>query len=212
MTVTDIDLQAAFPGSMWVEAPAADRTRWCLNFMRALWGEREGWCALASGIPHLDNGKYRHRDFRQHFHRWPNAQTAAADEAIRLASHGRDVYVAPMLRTKRERTKGDGAGGRFAWVDCDGELTIERRQTVAKLGDACRIVFSGTGHHIYVELDDWQPLEAVVRANRALVAMLDGDAKWSDESLLRAPGTFNRKPIVFHGEAPTLVQKIEVTR
>jgi hypothetical protein len=40
----------------------------------------------------------------------------------------------------------------------------------------------------------------------ALRDALDADAKWSNESLLRPPGTFNQKPKVRQGEAPALVQ------
>jgi hypothetical protein len=173
-----------------------------------MWGDHDGLVCLGHGTPYLDGDKYRHRDFRQVFGVWPDQAAWLADHALHQAAHGRDIYVTPMLRAERSRKKGTGAGGRWAWTDLDGPLTVERRAAIHAIGAAARVVSSGTGHHVYVELDDWYPLDVIEDTNRRLAAMLDGDHKWDDAAFLRLPGTFNLKPLIFHHRTPALVQVV----
>jgi hypothetical protein len=210
MSLTAAQIKAALPMSLFEDAPSVDRQRWALAMFRGLWGEHDGWACLAHGRPHLDAGKYRHDRFTQEFYRWPEAQVDMAGAAIKHASHGLDVWMAPMLRTFESRKKDTGAGGRFAWVDLDEPLDDNRLRALRGLGDAVRVISSGTGHHAYVELDDWKPRDEVVAANRALAHMLDGDHKWDDTALLRPVGTYNRKALVRHGHPPALVQVINI--
>jgi hypothetical protein len=202
---------AAVPGSVVAEESSADRRRRAVNYMHALWRTQTGTIAIASGVPHLDSqGRYKHADFGQMFGTYPDDIEVMTSRAIDLAAAGRDVYVAPMLRTERERKKASGAGGSWAWCDMDGPLTEVRRAVIARLGDAVIVVSSGTGHHVYVRLDGWHSPEDVEAVNRSLVDALDGDAKWSNESLLRLPGTFNLKPLILRNEAPALVQGVRL--
>lgn len=203
-----IDVKREFPGALHIEATADIRRSWCSGYLTAMWGDHEGHACYCVGDPHIDKGKYRHRNFTQRFALWPAAREWLPARLVELAGGGWDVWVAPMLRATAARTKCTGAGGQWCWADLDGEMTVERRAAIAALGDRARLISSGTGHHLYARLDGWQPLDAVVEANRKLAAMLDADSKWSDDSLLRPPGTFNMKPVVFHGHAAAIVQTV----
>ena len=199
----------AFPGSTWVERPAAERVQMALGYMRGLWTGCEGIAAFAVGAePKVERGKYKHERFFQRFYEWPACADEAARWAITTAADRSDIYVCPMLRTERSRTKTTGAGGRWGWVDIDGPLTATRKAVLASLGDAVRVVSSGTGHHAYIDLGEMHTPEAVEDFNRSMVAVLRADAKWSNESLLRLPGTWNYKPVVFDRLRPALVQRI----
>jgi len=203
------DLAAEFPRSTWTELPSADRHTLAVRYMRAMWGDRRGVIAFAVGLePFSKNGKYSHKSFSQRFYNCPDDIELAATEAMQQAAGGADVYVAPMLRLGRERKKDNGAGGRWAWADLDGPLDEGRLTILRSLGGSARVVSSGTGHHAYFRLDSWTEPDAIEATNKALRDVLGADAKWSNESLLRLPGTFNRKPLVFHGKSPALVQAV----
>lgn len=201
-----------FPGSLYVDLPAADRRVMAIRYMRAMYGDHQGVVAFGIGAnPYVnDKGKYSHKTFWQEFHTWPSGMEQAADAAIVHASRRCDVYVSPMLRKTRDRLKDNGAGGRWAWADLDGAMSPERLTLLRALGDSVRIVSSGTGHHAYFELDGWKSPDEIEATNRALRDMLGADAKWSNESLLRLPGTFNGKPVVFHGKPAALVQGVKL--
>jgi len=205
-------IKAAFPGSIYIDAPAADRRRWAAGYLDAMWGDHEGFACYAHGKPYIDakSGKYRHHEFNHHFLPWPTARGALVDALLARAAGGLDVWVAPMLRATKARTKGTGAGSQWAWADLDDDMTVTRRAAIHALGSNARVVSSGTGHHVYVRLDSWRPVEVVEATNRKLAALVEGDAKWDDTSLLRPPGTFNLKPLIRHGAAPALVQAVEL--
>ncbi len=189
-----------------VEAPPESRRRMAVQWARAMWADAVGVVALAHGRPVVRNGRYRHDGFTPEWFAWPDEADQWARRCIALAALGLDVWTSPMLRSDRRRVKANGAGGRWAWADVDGPMTPERAAVLELLGDDVRVVASGTGHHVYVRLDGWHQPEVVEEANMALRDALDADAKWSNESLLRPPGTFNQKPKVRQGEAPALVQ------
>lgn len=194
---TEIILQTTFPGALWIDRPVAERVEMAGAYCSALWADRDGWAAFGIGTgQHITKtGSYKFapgNGFVGRFLRWPDEKARLA-ELVAAADAGADVYVAPMLRATRERAKGTGAGSRFAWADVDGPLTAERVAVLQTFVPLVRIVSSGGGHHVYVELDDWHDVEAVEAANKGLVAALAADAKWSDESLLRLPGTWNYK-------------------
>jgi hypothetical protein len=207
--VSDENLTRSLPGSLWTELPSDERRAMAMRYCKAMWGDREGVVALGIGSnPHAVGGKLKHKPFAQEFAQWPRDIEAIADRAIICASRRCDVYVSPMLRTDHRRLKVNGAGGRWAWADLDGPMTAERLALLRPLGDSVRIISSGTGHHAYFKLDEWRTPDEIEATNRALRDMLGGDAKWSNESLLRLPGTFNFKPSVFHGKPPALVQAV----
>jgi hypothetical protein len=203
------NLTNSFPGSVWTELPSDERRAMAMRYCRAMWGDREGVAALAIGYnPHAVAGKLKHKPFTQEFFEWPRDIEAIADRAMTCASQRSDVYVSPMLRKDHRRLKVNGAGGRWAWADLDGPMTAERLALLRSLGDSVRVISSGTGHHAYFMLDEWRTPDEIEATNRALRDMLGGDAKWSNESLLRLPGTFNTKPSVFHNRPPALVQAV----
>lgn len=200
----------AFPGSTWADLPAADRIKMASTYMAGLWAGLDGVAAMAAGIEPFVNseGRYKHKDFKQRFFHWPAQAGDAARWAIDTAATAADVYVCPMLRATRHRNKGNGIGGRWGWVDLDGPLDDARRAVLAGLGSSVRLVSSGTGHHAYFDLGAVVEPAVVEDFNRQMVAVLGADSKWSDESLLRLPGTFNNKPVVFDHLPPALVQKV----
>lgn len=161
-----------------------------------LWGGDTGWAALALGDnPHYENGKYKHSQFSQRFYRWPDDRPRLIADAIANAPKA-DVYVAPMLRADRCRAKGNGIGGRYIWCDVDDDWTPDHQaklDTIWTTGSF--VVLSGTeGHrHLYLTLGVHVDIDTVTTLNKRLAKHLGGDAKWSDESLLRLPGTFNHK-------------------
>jgi hypothetical protein len=202
-------LFAAFALTAHTEQPSKVRGEMATRYTTAMWGQHQGIAAFAAGRPFVDaSGKYRHSEFGQRFYNWPADAKRCIAEQLDICADGKDVYVNPMLRTAKRRQKDTGAGGRWAWVDLDGPLTDARKATLAGLGDACRLISSGTGHHAYVQLDEWRTWEQVETINQGLAHALDGDHKWSNESLLRLPGTFNLKPLILRNEEPRLVQAV----
>ena len=202
-------LFAAFAGTTLTEQTSKLRSEMATRYTTAMWGQHRGIAAFAAGRPYVDaNGKYRHTEFGQRFYNWPADAERCITEQLAICADGKDVYVNPMLRTASQRQKHTGAGGRWAWVDIDGPLTDARKATLASLGEACRLISSGTGHHAYVQLDEWRTWEQVETINQGLAHALDGDHKWGNESLLRLPGTYNLKPLILRNEEPRLVQAV----
>jgi hypothetical protein len=210
VAMTDTEMKAMFPGSTWAELPEVERFKMANAYMRGLWAGLEGVAAFAVAIdPYVDAaGKYKHKRFTQHFFDWPAQGDLAISWAMSAVVNAADVYVCPMLRVGRERRKANGRGGRWGWVDLDGPLDDGRRAVLAGLGSSVRLVSSGTGHHAYFDLGAVLEPDEVERFNREMVAVLGGDAKWSNESLLRLPGTFSHKPVVFDRLPPALVQRV----
>jgi hypothetical protein len=89
------------------------------------------------------------------------------------------------------------------WVDLDREPADAA--LCARLDGV--VVRSGQpGHqHLYVLLSRAVSLVEHAALGKALAAKLGGDAKWSDESLLRLPGTLNWKPAVLGDGEPAAV-------
>ena len=147
----------------------------------------QGWLYVALGLdPYRDeNGKYKHHKWIEVAFRWP----AQADEAItyieKTGALG-DVYVCPYPMKEAKRAKGNAGQRVLIHADVDHELD---EQKVAELGGF--IVSSGSpGHgHVYIPLA-WPVTPAQHEALcRGLAATLGGDAKFSDNDLLRPPGT-----------------------
>ena len=177
-------------------------------FLELVFGGRTGTVCLAFGRdPYLnDDGKYRHRSWsegdqpRTDLYRWPDERDRLlGDVAREMAGGPVDVYVCPALRHAgaKSRRKGDALPAVWAWADLDGPAADP--VLLDKLGPL--VVRSGSDdhRHVYVALDaaasDYGgvPVAGLQNINRALARLLGGDAKWSDESLLRLPGTLNHK-------------------
>ncbi len=172
------------------------------DFLTAVLGDREGYLALAFGSkPHRDGGgRYRHAEWTETRFRWPAERDRMIREvAHQVASDPVDVYWCPAPRFTDQRRKGDGLPPAVLWVDLDEPAADPG--LLEQLNPW--LVASGQpGHlHGYVPLTEPVDLGTHARLNRALADRLGGDAKWSDESLLRLPGTYNHKT-----DPPTLVE------
>src|SRR4051794_735454 len=79
------------------------------DFLRALWGEREGYICLARGYDgSWIAGRYRHADWWEEFFRWPDHEDTilAYAEAPPPGNWSTvDRYVAPMQFSGRKRRK-----------------------------------------------------------------------------------------------------------
>jgi hypothetical protein len=167
------------------------------QYFQACFDNTAGWLIVAVGHdPYRDErGKYRHRRWSEHPVRWPQ-QADQAVAAIASQASTADVYACPYLMRDR-RTLGNSVSRVLVHADVDHRIDPAM---VAELGGFA--VASGTsGHgHVYVPMS-----YATTRAQhemlcRALVAHLGGDTKYSDNDLLRPPGTLNYKTAVDGGE------------
>jgi hypothetical protein len=168
-------------------------------------GDQSGWLVIRWGRePYLDkNGNYKHGDSAEFALRWPDEAEETLPLILKMADSG-DVYVCPYLRqTEGERKKGDAVS---LWlVHCDVDVHVDPA-VVQDLGGFA--ISSGTpGHaHVYVALT-----RPVIVAHHEVLAKgmihhLGADkGKWSDNDVLRPPGTFNYKPTVFDNLPPAQV-------
>jgi hypothetical protein len=165
-------------------------------------GDRPGFLAVAFGHDSYrdDTGKYKHRTWTQRQYPWPTGRDALHTDVSRMLAAGErvDVYVCPAVRFTDDRRKGSALPPMVCWVDLD--CAPADPGLFADLDPF--VVESGSdGHrHGYVPLSRPVDLGTHARLNQALAAKLGGDAKWSDESLLRLPGTLNHKT-----DPPTVV-------
>lgn len=149
--------------------------------------------ALGRGGHHDTHGTYRHREWHETAYRWPDERDALRADVAREHALGEavDVYICPAVRSQPRRRKGDAAAPSVCWVDLDGppaDAALARRL------DGYTVASGQPGHvHLYVPLSTSVTVAEHAMLNRALAAALGGDAKWSDETLLRLPGTCNHK-------------------
>ena len=166
------------------------------GFLDRMFGDRAGGACLAHGRPYRTaDGTYRHHGWTERRFDWPRQREELLDEVEEWAQDPTDIYVCPALRVPgtKGRRKGDALPPTYLWTDLDrGPRDPELLDTLGAL-----IVESGQpGHlHVYVPLARPVDLGTHIRLNKALADRLDGE-KWTDESLLRLPGTVNRKPAV----------------
>ena len=177
------------------------RTDATATFAQTVLGDRPGYVALAIGHqPHWDEkGRYTHREWSETRFAWPAEQDRLVTEVKHLvAADDCDVYVFPAVRFTDDRRKGSALPPQICWVDLDGEPTdVALWEQLEPY-----VVASGQPGHRHAYLPLTRPVDLGVHAqlNKRLTARLGGDHKWSDESLLRIPGTFNHKTT-----PPTLV-------
>jgi putative DNA primase/helicase len=174
------------------------------KFLDLLYGDREGFVALAFGAKPFrdDKGKYKHhgRHWSEKRYPWPEGR---ADILARVATvlaldTPVDIYLAPLLRNSDARrghnppkSVSNAMPPALLFADCD---TPPDPNKLALLGPA--ILESGSpGHkHLIVPLTRPMPLVQWREVNLAFAGWIGGDHKWSDETLLRMPGTRNWKP------------------
>ena len=145
--------------------------------------------------PATTGGKYDHDRFVEQSFEWP----AQADEAVdrMTAASGGESLARPLPRKTPKRAKGNAVTLRLVHCDVDSGVTLEE---VRQLGGT--VVWSGTDKngHIYILLTVAVTQEQHAVLCKGLIARFGGDkGKWSDNDLLRPPGTFNYKPTVMNG-------------
>jgi hypothetical protein len=159
-----------------------------------IWALGEGWACVGVGhdghIP--PNGKYQFRRLEHRFYRWPEELSRFLAETMTMAAQT-DVYIIPTLRADRSAKKGSALPGRACWADVDGQWTPERAEKIAQL-NTWRVASGSGGRHVYLPLVQPEPPEHLEAWNRRFGALLDADAKWAENALLRLPGTLNHKP------------------
>ncbi len=176
-------------------------------------GDQPGAVCLRYGRdPHRTaEGKYKHRDPDPTAERafvWPDDEDALLVDVIDEMTAGpSDVWICPAVRaysatpvtvggrtlvpSPPKRRKGGARPPQRLWADLDGPA--KDPALLAKL-DPFRVCSGSPGNqHVYVRLAASVPLAVHQVLNERLAKLLGGDAKWSDESLLRLPGTLNHK-------------------
>jgi hypothetical protein len=166
-----------------------------------------------------DNGKYAHKRFEPKPFRWPDEAVKAVVFILGEAQNA-DVWLCPNPmrhdwvveegKKKTGRRKGDTASLLTVHADIDGQLAIEM---VKSIEGAFAVASGSPGHaHVYVPL-----CESITSAqhdllSRALGAYLgNADAKYSDNDLLRPPGTLNHKSAAAGGEPTPVVWLMKPT-
>jgi hypothetical protein len=163
------------------------------RYVDTLWGQRKGYAALAFGWGGRfgASGKYEFKSFEPLFFVWPDQRDRLLATSWRRAVGGGDVYCCPMLRATPVRRKNNAIGGRHLWADVDRQLTSAEVRQWLRPGSF--VVASGRGAHVYVDLGQVEQASRIEELNRRLAKALDADHKWSNEALLRLPGTFSHK-------------------
>ena len=168
------------------------------RYFQTCLGDAQGWLCMAVGLkPYRDeNGKYQHDKWSEVAFRWPQEADNALTYIAKSGPLG-DVYACPYPMREPHRAKGNAGQHVLVHADVDRDLDDEE---VAQLGGF--IVRSGSpGHgHVYVPLAWPVTPDQHEALCRGLAATLGGDAKYSDNDLLRPPGTWNYKSAVDGGD------------
>lgn len=160
------------------------------KLLDALFGDTRGYVAVA----------YKHgTDWGERQFDWPARKSDLVSWATEMSNKGANVFVCPALRSSPSRRKGNGKALRWLWADVDMQSVPEPqraavRARMAKLGTVLVASGSGENRHVYVKLTREVSVEEHEKLNRGLRDYLHADNKFSDEALLRFPGTLNHKP------------------
>jgi hypothetical protein len=187
--------------------PALQAAQWCDR----VWGDRRGHFFFAFGVGghFTETGKYDFERWIERSGRWPDDRDRFLADAIDKAAEC-DVYVAPYSRSNASRKKGNALPSPILYADVD-QLDGIRGFARALIGPGGLLVDSGNGLHPYLhfpvelepaELEEW---------NRRLARVLQADAGWAENKVLRLPGTWNHKGRA-RGESSTPVRLLEFPR
>jgi hypothetical protein len=155
------------------------------QYLDMLFGDAEGYVAVASKGDTWEEKQFSWPSGRGRLLRWVERRI---DDC--------NIFICPSLRSERRRIKGDGVNLRWLWADIDWEKVTDKPAVVKALKKLLPArVLSGTGKnlHVYLEIDRAVTVEEHYRLNQGLRDLLQADAKHPDNSLLRLPGTYNRK-------------------
>ncbi|BBY01047.1 hypothetical protein [Mycobacterium seoulense] len=183
----------------------AARERQLREFLAALFGDTPGYLHIAVGRdPYLsDNGKYKHRDWKQTSYDYPAHADQAVNHMLRAAP-GADVYVCTSVMRGRTRAKGAAVERTRIHADADhGHLNPDKVTAIG--GWAISSGTPGNGH-VYAETTEPLTVTEYDILSRALGDHLGcADSKISDNDVLRPPGTYSQKATLSGGE-PTPVR------
>jgi hypothetical protein len=164
------------------------------RWVDTVWGERPGYFLFAFGHEghFAPTGKYEFRHWTERHGEWPDDRDRFLVDALEKADEC-DVYVAPYLRSKPSRKKGSAIASSILYADVD-ELgpSLAGFERVL-IGPGGLLVDSGNGRHPYLRLPEEAEPAELEQWNRWLARVLDADAGWAENKVLRLPGTFNHK-------------------
>jgi hypothetical protein len=171
-----------------------DRQRQAEWWMNAVWGRETGFAAFAVGENGLFRGStYQFTRFSAIYEPWPGDVAGYAEHLVDISNEA-DVFAAPLLRRQQSRKQGTGIAGHYAWVDFDAPAEGSAQQVEhLLLGTSSFAVDSGQHQHLYVEVQDALRVSELEILNHRLALTLGGDAKWSETTILRPPGSYNHK-------------------
>jgi len=155
------------------------------HYLDMLFGDEEGFVAVAAKGEGWEESQFS----------WP----AGRGRLLRWVERHIDtdnIFICPALRSEKRRVKGDGVSLDWLWADIDWEKVNDKPAVMAAIKQLQpALVYSGTGKnlHVYLHLSREVTIEEHYRLNQGLRDLLEADAKHPDNSLLRLPGTYNRK-------------------
>lgn len=161
------------------------------TYLQYLYGPHTGYVHLTVGRdPYLtDSGRYAHRTWEEHSFLYP----AGLDDIIDLADEigdTADVYHRPYVGRSTQRRKGTGYDDKLH-SDIDGNLDPDR---IHELGGT--VIWSGgspTNGYGIIPLTEVLDNPDHTALNKAYVRALGADSKFTDENVIRLPGTWNLK-------------------
>lgn len=155
------------------------------HYLDTILGDTKGYVAVAAKGDTWEERQFPWPQGRGRLLRWVEQRV---DDA--------NIFICPSVRKENRRVKGDGINLRWLWADIDWEKVNDKSTVMTRLKElGPALVHSGTGKnvHVYLQLSKAVTIEEHYRLNKGLREYLEADAKFPDNSLLRLPGTFNRK-------------------
>ncbi len=169
-------------------------------FLDATLGNEKGFAALAFGREGYFNerARYAHKEWTEASYAWPTKRGRLLDDVARELVSGKrvDVYVSPYVRATKRRSKGDAVSRRLLHADRDGLEPLDLWEGLLAMLPGAFVVDSGSPGHVHIYLPVTRDLDLAAHELlcRGLAAKLGRtDSKFSDNDLLRLPGTVNFK-------------------
>lgn len=151
------------------------------EFVETLFGEQEGY--VYSPVNTLDE------EWRQYFFKWPQGGNKL--EAHIAQYNDRDVYLSPVLFSKREISPESFKGTYHLWTEFD-----KTKPPVDSIPPSIRVQSSLEGReHWYWRLNEFTTnLSVVEDLNRRIAYHYGADlSAWDYQQVLRPPDTWNHK-------------------
>ena len=162
-------------------------------FLQRRFGDSEGYLATAIGVGgRFKDHSYEFMAWKEHQFNWPSEEELVllAMEQVVKNYGTADIYVCPVLRSTGARTKRNGVASKTVFADLDGVTSWPEQ-----LNPYLEIVNSGSSdhYHVYIQLTDAVSIPQLEAFNKALASVTKADSKWSNNTVLRLPGTTNHK-------------------